>query len=257
MLSFYDNRTPFQADKLIEPFKGLWIESEGKIQNILPDGLPNHSVVILRNDSDTIECRFSSQWANQVGRYDKNDSLKFRGKISPNQNGSQLYLLDCEIVPTPRGELNGSYKSAFDAALLQDPERVKNSPLYVKLKYNFEPKAGYKSPVNQVNDGKVEFQKLYERARNGDLESYLIAQQMADWLRENARFCFASSTKFFDVLEFIETRMDDLHAIFRNERQIGGDDDPRESSKQSESGVLYYAMGVAYFQGVIAAISSQ
>jgi hypothetical protein len=117
-----------------------------------------------------------------------------------------------------------TYKAALDVALLQNPERVKSSPLYVKLKYNFEPKAGYKSPANQVTDGKIEFQKLYDRAaRNKDLESYLIAGHMAEWLRENARFCYASSADFFDVLKFIETRMDNLHAIFRNERTVNED----------------------------------
>jgi hypothetical protein len=117
-----------------------------------------------------------------------------------------------------RGGSAADYKAALDVALLQNPERVKSSPIYVKLKYNFEPKTGYKSPADQVRDGKVEFQKLYDQARKRDLESYLIAGHMAEWLRENARFCYASSEDFFDVLKFIETRMEDLHAIFRNER---------------------------------------
>ena len=46
---------------------------------------------------------------------------------------------------------------------------------------------------------------------------------------------------FLDVLEFIETRMDALHAVFRNEQHVD-DDTPRESNRLSENSVLYYAM---------------
>lgn len=134
--------------------------------------------------------------------------------------GSGLVLWLFYILTRPTID-KGAFKSAFEAALLQNPERVKSSPLYLRLKYNFEPKTGYKSPISQVSDGKIEFQKLYElAARSKDLESYLIAGHMAEWLRENARFCYASSADFFDVLNFIERRMDNLHAVFRNEALV-------------------------------------
>lgn len=97
LLAFYEGRTPFQADKLIEPFKGLWIEAESRVLNILPDG-QSRSIVVLRDDKDTIECRFGAEWSNAVARKDIGDTMRIRGKISPNQNGQQLYLLDCEIA---------------------------------------------------------------------------------------------------------------------------------------------------------------
>jgi hypothetical protein len=111
LLAFYEGRTPFQADKLIEPFKGLWIEAESKVLNILPDG-SDRSIVVLRNDKDTIECRFGPYWSNAVARLDAGDTLRVWGKISPNQNGSQLYLLECEIARSVKGNTDPSHDVA-------------------------------------------------------------------------------------------------------------------------------------------------
>ena len=105
LLALYEGRTPFQADKLIEPFKGLWVESDGEIRNVLPDGRPGHSIAVLKTGNDTVECRFGPEWANHLGRFDIGESIKFRGKISPSQNGSQLYLSECEIVANGRSEI--------------------------------------------------------------------------------------------------------------------------------------------------------
>ncbi|MHB8886528.1 MAG: OB-fold nucleic acid binding domain-containing protein [Methylovirgula sp.] len=95
LLALYEGLTPFQADKLIAPFKGLWIKAESQILTILPDG-SDRSVVVLRDHKDTIECRFGPEWSNTIARLSIGDTLHVLGKISPNQNGSQLYLLECE-----------------------------------------------------------------------------------------------------------------------------------------------------------------
>jgi hypothetical protein len=98
LLALYEGKTPFHADKLIEPFKGLWIEAESRVLNILPDG-PGRSIVVLRDDKDTIECRVGPQWSNVIARLDIGETLRVRGKISDSQNGQQLYLLECDVVP--------------------------------------------------------------------------------------------------------------------------------------------------------------
>jgi hypothetical protein len=115
LLAFYQGRTPFVADKLIAPYKGLWIESQGTVQNILPDGRPGASVAVLKSGEDTIECRFGAEWEAPISRLEKGKTLQFRGKISTNQNGSQLYLLDCEVVaPTKKSDQSASFaKLAF------------------------------------------------------------------------------------------------------------------------------------------------
>jgi hypothetical protein len=94
--ALYEGRTAIQADKLMDPYKGLWIATEGNIGGIYPDGAG--AVVSMLQGNDPIECRFSQEWARQLGRFNNGELLKVRGKISPNQNGQQIYLLECEII---------------------------------------------------------------------------------------------------------------------------------------------------------------
>jgi hypothetical protein len=65
--------------------------------------------------------------------------------------------------------------------------------------------------MDRVEMGKEELQKLYETAKGGSYGAYLIAGHAAEWLKKNARACYASATPFWDVFSFIETRMDELH----------------------------------------------
>lgn len=97
LLSLYENRTPLQADKLIAPDKQKWISLAAIVETILPEG--ERSIGVLKSDSDVIECRFGKYWKEKLSSLGKGDPIKVIGKISNNQNGSQLYLLDCEIVP--------------------------------------------------------------------------------------------------------------------------------------------------------------
>ena len=62
LLALYDGRTPLRTNPLIEPFKGKWIEASGKILNLIPDGIPDASIAVLRDGDRTIECRLGSQW---------------------------------------------------------------------------------------------------------------------------------------------------------------------------------------------------
>jgi hypothetical protein len=98
LLALYDGRTPLQANPLMEPFMGKWIKASGKILNLLPDGIPDASIAVLKDGERTIECRLGPQWSSQVFKLNKDDVLTVIGKIAPHQNGSQLYLLECEIA---------------------------------------------------------------------------------------------------------------------------------------------------------------
>jgi hypothetical protein len=104
---------------------------------------------------------------------------------------------------------------AIERALIENPERIKASPVYLRLRNRLHPENGFLAPTNRVKEGKEEFQKLIERARERDYESYLIANEAGQWLISNARFCYASSTDFFEVLHLVESRMDEVHEIFR------------------------------------------
>lgn len=99
LLALYDGRTPFQADPLIAKYKGLWIRVRGQVLNVLPDGRPNWSIVVLKDGDRIIECRVSPQGFDRASKLNKDDVANIEGKISETQNGSQLYLLDCSFVP--------------------------------------------------------------------------------------------------------------------------------------------------------------
>jgi|GEM_PF-6229722 len=98
LLALYDCHTALQGDKLMEPHKGLWIEVEAKIGYLGPDN--QGSVAVLRTlpEDHAVECRFSSKWNNELARFNTGDVVKACGKISSNQNGQQLYLLECELL---------------------------------------------------------------------------------------------------------------------------------------------------------------
>jgi hypothetical protein len=209
LLALYEGKTVFQADKLIEAFKGLWVEAESRVLNILPDG-PGRSIVVLKDEKDTIECRFGPQWSNAVARLDIGDTLRVFGKISDNQNGSQLYLLECEVIPTGK-QGQADTAGAIELALIENPERVKASPLYIKLNFRFNPETGSLGPLDRVERGREEFQRVFEQAKTGSFEAYLIAGHLSEWLTKNARLCYASAKGFHDVLQFVEARMDELH----------------------------------------------
>ena len=96
LLSLYEGRTPLQADKLLAPDKQKWITVGAIVETLLPEG--ERSIGVLKSESDTIECRFRKYWKEKLNSLKKGDTIKVIGKISNTQNGSQLYLSDCEIV---------------------------------------------------------------------------------------------------------------------------------------------------------------
>jgi hypothetical protein len=99
-------------------------------------------------------------------------------------------------------------------ALIESPDRVKGSPIYISLKYALAPDPGGLGAAEKLQRGKEEFQKLYTKGMRQDFESYLIAGHVAEWLREHAKRCYASSTGYHDVVRFIEERTVSLHALF-------------------------------------------
>jgi hypothetical protein len=99
-------------------------------------------------------------------------------------------------------------------ALIENPDRVKGSPIYIRLKHALAPDPGGLGAVEKVQQGKDEFQKLYIRGMQRDFHSYLMAGHLAEWLRENARHSYKSSVGYHDAVRFIEERMATLHALF-------------------------------------------
>jgi hypothetical protein len=98
LLAMFEDRTMFQANQLIEPLKGKWMKADGNILQIIPNGPPGASTVVLRGAGRLISCNIGSEWSARVAKLNTDDSIKVEGKIQPFQNGQQLYLLDCVLV---------------------------------------------------------------------------------------------------------------------------------------------------------------
>jgi hypothetical protein len=97
LFALYEGRTMLQADQLIEPYKGKWIEAQGGILQVIPNGTMG-TTVVLKDGEKFINCQLDQRWNAQLLKLANGDQLKITGKIGPSQNGQQLYLLECEII---------------------------------------------------------------------------------------------------------------------------------------------------------------
>lgn len=108
LLGFYKGATGLQGDKRIAPYKGFWIKVTGRVVLLLPDNAG--FVVVLKTPSGAmIESRFVDQrWSAEFGRTNNDDLLTIQGKISPDQNGQQLYLKECELAGGSKESTGGT-----------------------------------------------------------------------------------------------------------------------------------------------------
>jgi hypothetical protein len=196
LLALYDGRTSLQADKLMQSFKGLWVEGEGVILDVLPDGRPKHSIAIVKSGSDTIECQFGPFWASHLNRFDKGDLLKFRGKISASQNGSQLYLLDCEVIPMMRDGPDekavkqiGGYGNVYVTSYNQSGGITANTvnvnrPLQRKLGDDIKSKLIQNVPKDK---------QTIIWATHGSEESFIFASEMFEFMKKEGFNLFGTA----------------------------------------------------------------
>jgi hypothetical protein len=98
LFALYEGRTMLQADQLIEPFKGKWIEAHGKILQLIPDGTPGGTTAVLKDGEKLINCKMGARWNSRLLAFSNGEELKIIGKIGPSQNGQQLYLNECELT---------------------------------------------------------------------------------------------------------------------------------------------------------------
>jgi hypothetical protein len=95
LLAYYRNMSGLQASQIIKQHVGLWIKLTAQIFKIYDGGI--EVIVALRERDTPIECRFSKEWESHFLRLNEGDTITVIGKINNNQNGSQLYLVACEI----------------------------------------------------------------------------------------------------------------------------------------------------------------
>jgi hypothetical protein len=98
LLAFYKNLTSLQADSLIAPFKGLWIRVAGTVETVVDAGGGGAQVMLTDHEGVTCSCTFEKQWRETLSRLSQNEQINVSGKISDGQNGTNLYLMDCELL---------------------------------------------------------------------------------------------------------------------------------------------------------------
>jgi hypothetical protein len=100
LLAFFKGRTALQASEMIAPYMAKWIETEGKILNLYANNQGVLAVIRTHVEGDVISCPFDHRWREKLrdNNYEIGFTLKLRGKIADHQNGSQLYLEECELV---------------------------------------------------------------------------------------------------------------------------------------------------------------
>jgi hypothetical protein len=104
LFALIEGRTPLQAAKIIEPYKGKWTEARGELRSpVFPYGEgciatlhiePN----VTERIGKMVECRFHNKRScEELDRLKIKDSANIRGKIEF-QNEHTLVLSECELV---------------------------------------------------------------------------------------------------------------------------------------------------------------
>jgi len=94
LAAFYKDRTTMQGNVFMADEIGKWINTEGKLQNLMPDG----GGAALYNDSYQILCNFGEKWKAKLAVLRPFDLIKIAGKIRQDQWAPPaLFLEECEL----------------------------------------------------------------------------------------------------------------------------------------------------------------
>jgi hypothetical protein len=104
-----------------------------------------------------------------------------------------------------QGAVLAKAKAAL-AALSVNPERIKASAIYARLKLMLGPDSAL-SPEARLKMAQTEFDRLANLADSGDDEAGHLAVCVAEWLRDSARFYYASSVTFHEIQDGILERL--------------------------------------------------
>ena len=134
--------------------------------------------------------------------------------------GVSLIILHLLPVLAQKLDRRGrTHKEAMKQALINNPAHITRSPIYISDRAQFDPKTGSLSPTEKIHECSLRLHELYEAAYDTlDYESYLLVGHLAEWLLENARYAYASSTGYQRALNFANERTISLGARFRGER---------------------------------------
>jgi hypothetical protein len=99
LIGLFRGRTSLQADKVIAPFKGLWIRIQGKVNYVGAEGGGSSFLIIIVDGSDQAFCRGQNAAGQDLSALNSGDTVRIEGKISPTQTGGALQLNECQVRP--------------------------------------------------------------------------------------------------------------------------------------------------------------
>jgi hypothetical protein len=122
------------------------------------------------------------------------------------------------------------FKVVRNFATYQNPDRIKSTPEFLRLRQLYDPEKGYISPEARLSGGTARLRSLCEEAQEGEVESYYLAVELADMLTQLARKYAASGRSFGQYLRQIQKCMEDAHAAFgAPQRQSEMPEPPRKT----------------------------
>jgi hypothetical protein len=98
LMALFEGRTQFQAAKLIEPYKGQWMKVRGALRQVMPNGPPGSTTVIINSNDKIIYCNTGPEFAERLMKLNTDDEIGLIGKIAQYQSGAPFYLQDCELI---------------------------------------------------------------------------------------------------------------------------------------------------------------
>lgn len=105
---FSKGDTSMKVSKNLAPYVGTVMEIEGKLIQASGSGRSSIVVTMFVDDGPGAICVFDNQWTGQLDALSRDQKIRVRGKIKPDQPGNDLFLEECEllesVVPPPARE---------------------------------------------------------------------------------------------------------------------------------------------------------
>lgn len=98
IFALFADRNALQVIDLLEPHKGEFIETTGKIGHVGRSGQSDILIVLTNQNTSVMGCVFNQRWKEKLRDCKTGDTLHIRGKIGPYQDGNHLQLVECELL---------------------------------------------------------------------------------------------------------------------------------------------------------------
>jgi hypothetical protein len=109
-----------------------------------------------------------------------------------------------------------AFRAFSNYATYRNPDRVKSTPRFLKLKHQYDAETGLLSPIARIQGGSIQLMKLCDKAEKGDVEAYYMAVYMFDRINKTIRKYGSSAPPWATVQKKNLQRMEEIHNIFKD-----------------------------------------